>query len=932
MQNMKIFPKQIYRTLYEKGTNKKAKTYAKFSEVEFRVLNDSGNGIYFSPQSYSGNSNKKEYLTKINTLFADLDVAKNDDGQTQEEIENKKQELLSALQSLLFPPSVVVNTRNGLQPYWYVTIDNVEESTTAQCENVIRGISKWAMEFGSLGDNVHDIVHLLRVPGFYHNKKEPYMITVINGSDRTYNLDEMEAAFLYTTSMHASAPTASPTMQRQKSGEGSLIDQVNQLDIREVAIRVWESIGHSASFDKDNHLIIDNVPTATFANRDGKNFIATTSSDFPADGNAITYVADTLNITTKDAFSWIVKEFGLHGHGTTVKMFQPLTGVTVSLKEMLAGMPKDIPKENLSIALTPVLERAAKEMSPADAESFVQLIIKEKFKLTGAEIGGFVKKLHELNPSVTTHSDGLSQADRLLDMVLKEGAEFFKNEVGDAFARIKAEDHFEVLSVKSKNFKLWAIGLFYKNTRGKAMNNDAYQTAKTVIENRCIFEGKEYNIHPRVAYEENVLWYDLADPQWRAVRIDKRGWNIENTPPILFRRYQHMRAQTAPCGSLDPREIFEFINIEDQEMKLLLLAWIISCFIKGFPHPAPMLYGPQGSAKTTASEMLKAIIDPSIMKTSRLSHNPKEVTQILAHSWFTIFDNVSYDKFFDSTSDLLCTVITGGGVSKRELYTDDDDIIYNLQRVVGLNGINLVASKPDLLDRSILIELARIPEEKRREIDDVNRTFKEKLPGILGGIFDTLVKAINIKPTLTSSNGLPRMADFSVWGAAIAIALGYTQEQFFSAYANNIKRQNENIINDSLVASLISNLLEKYGDWEGTATQLLERLGEDENGGQDEKLKKDANFPKAANTLSKQLNELKTTLAETGCFVWQTGSSRKVWHISKTPEPPPVPIQRSLMPSSKGEEEHPIDPTITQSPIPQGKNMQEVSSVADETA
>lgn len=563
--------------------------------------------------------------------------------------------------------------------------------------------------------------------------------------------------------------------------------------------------------------------------------------------------------------------------------FQPLPEVTASLKDRLAAIPEGTAKADLPVILAPLIESLVEEMGPADAETFVRLNIKKRFKFTDAEIGGFVKKLRELRPPKDDdHEKEKSQANQLIEIVLAENTEFFKNEVNDAFVRVKVKEHFEVLPVKSKGFKLWATGLFYQETQG-AMNSDAYQTARNVIENRCLFDGETHCIHPRVAREGDVLWYDLGDANCRAVRIDANGWTIESNPPILFRRYQHMRAQVDPVGSRDPREIFEFINIEDEDMKLLLLVWIISCFVKGFPHTAPMIFGPQGSAKTTASEILKAIIDPSVMKTTRLPHDVKEVTQILSHAWLTIFDNVSPEKFFENTSDLLCTVITGGGVSKRELYSDDDDVIYDLQRIVGLNGINLVASKPDLLDRSILIELARIPEEKRKPANEVNTLFNEKLPGILGGIFDTLVKAIRIKPTLTFSQGLPRMADFTVWGAAIAVALGYTQDQFLSAYTNNIKRQNDSVVSDSLVASLVCDLLEKCGGWQGTSTQLLEKLGEGKDGNQDEKLKKDTNFPKAANALSKQLNELKTTLTQTGCFVWQTGNSRKEWHISKTP-------------------------------------------------
>jgi hypothetical protein len=268
-----------------------------------------------------------------------------------------------------------------------------------------------------------------------------------------------------------------------------------------------------------------------------------------------------------------------------------------------------------------------------------------------------------------------------------------------------------------------------------------------------------------------------------------------------------------------------------------------------------------------------------------MPHDIKETVQMLAHSWLTIFDNVSPDKFSGSASDLFCTVITGGGVSKRELYSDDEDIIYNLQRVIGINGIIIAANKPDLLDRSILIELARIPEEKRKTAHEVEELFKEKLPAILGGIFDTLVKAIQIKKTQSHIN-LPRMADFTEWGSAIAVALGYTQEQFLSSYKNNIQQQSDTVIDDSLVATLVLALCERQdgAEWEGGASELLEELGKDSDGTVDEKIRRSANFPKASNVLSRNLNELKTTLAEAGCYVWQTGTNRKMWHISKSSE------------------------------------------------
>jgi hypothetical protein len=572
---IKEFPNKIYRTLQEKSGIKKPKTFTDFSEETFRKLNDASNGIYYSPQSYDGPSNKKEYLARINTLFADFDVAKSGDGQTQENIEQKKAVLFEKLQALLVPPSAVVGTRNGLQPYWYVLVDNVEPETIEQCESVIKSISKWATEFGSLGDPVHDIVHLLRVPNFNHHKSEPYPVKVLLEQDVTYTLAQLEEVFPCTVKEDGGEYTSKGDIN------SPIIEQVNQLDVREVVIEAWGHLGRIASFDKGNHLIIDGQQTATFANREGKNFIATSSLEYPAKGNAVTYVAETHGISNKEAFAWIVEVFNLKGNNSRIQSPKPLIEVTSSLREMLEAIPADTPKGNLPVLLEPLLLRASNEMGMADVESFVRLTIKDRFSLTGNDVTGFLKKLRELRPDKSNKdSKPPSQAEVLIGLMENGDTQFFKDETNDAFARVKVQDHFEIHPVRSKAFKLWAVRLYYKHTQGGAINNDAYMNARSIVEGKCVVEGEQYTIHPRVAREEDVFWYDLGDPKWRAVRFDEYGWSIINEPPILFRRYSRTSAQMEPVGSIHLREIFEFINVEDEDMRLLLMVWVVTCFIK----------------------------------------------------------------------------------------------------------------------------------------------------------------------------------------------------------------------------------------------------------------------------------------------------------------------------------------------------------------
>ena len=101
-------------------------------------------------------------------------------------------------------------------------------------------------------------------------------------------------------------------------------------------------------------------------------------------------------------------------------------------------------------------------------------------------------------------------------------------------------------------------------------------------------------------------------------------------------------------------------------------------------------------------------------------------------------------------SDTFCRAVTGTGNSKRQLYTDDEDVTYQYRRCPGLNGINIVATRGDFLDRVILYECSMIDDADRMEDKELDRKFKEKAPRILGAILDILARAgSSIKTRLT---------------------------------------------------------------------------------------------------------------------------------------------------------------------------------------
>lgn len=470
-----------------------------------------------------------------------------------------------------------------------------------------------------------------------------------------------------------------------------------------------------------------------------------------------------------------------------------------------------------------------------------------------------------------------AQATKLVNRVLRE-TELFYDQTQVPYARVQMRDHHEVLKVAGRNFRRWVTGRLFE-LEGKVPGGETISSALMVIEAKAIFEGSQHELHNRIAYHDSAVWYDLADARWRAVRVTPTDWQIINDPPTLFIRYEHQSAQVEPIAGGDMHRLFEFVPITDTGARLLLMVYVVSSFVPHIPHPIPVLHGPQGSGKSSTFRILRRLIDPSVMEVLSFPRDSNELVQKLSHHWAAFFDNVANLQGW--TSDVLCRAVTGEGFSKRQLFSDDDDIIYRFRRCVGLNGINVAATRPDLLDRSILIALERIAPNKRQTEEALQAAFESARPHILGAIFDVLSHAMRLQPQVHLST-LPRMADFARWGCAIAQALGYKAEDFLSAYNTNIRAQNEEVLDDDPVAAAVVKLMEHRDQWEDTPSKLLEEL---EQVAASLKINTRAkSWPKAPNALTRRLNVVGTNLQDIGIRVKRGKSGPRFWSIQKVAE------------------------------------------------
>lgn len=492
----------------------------------------------------------------------------------------------------------------------------------------------------------------------------------------------------------------------------------------------------------------------------------------------------------------------------------------------------------------------------------------EELRSTYESIAATEERRRE-DPSAPVKNDSVTTL--LVDMVVgNPKVELFHDEYNLAYARVTVKGHRENLPCNTKKFKLWLTGEFFDHY-GSAPQPSSVSAALATIESIAIFKGKEHKLNNRIARDGDVIWYDLADEQGRAVRITSSEWEITTAPPMLFRHEAHQLEQVEPVQGGDAMEIFRFVNVTDPDQRLLVLVYIVSCLIPGFPHPLLYIHGQQGSAKSSFSKILRSLIDPSKSAVLSFPKDVKELALQLSRHNFIFFENVSW--LSQASSDMLCIAVTGGSISKRMLYTDADDFFVSIQTNVGINGINIAAIQPDLLERTILLGLERIEDGENKTQQGLDAGFDKERPRILGALFSAAAQALAIRPNIVLKK-LPRMADFTQWGAAIAEALGFTKEEFLRVYQSKIREQSDEALEASTEATALIRFMETKisSEWEGEPARLLGQLRKLVN--QDDEAFGFAGeeLPKRASQLMRKLNVIKPNLRVAGIEL----DSRKV--------------------------------------------------------
>jgi hypothetical protein len=227
-------------------------------------------------------------------------------------------------------------------------------------------------------------------------------------------------------------------------------------------------------------------------------------------------------------------------------------------------------------------------------------------------------------------------------------------------------------------------------------------------------------------------------------------------------------------------------------------------------------------------------------------------------------------------------VSTGLGFSTRTLYENDEETLFDACRPIVINGIGVLGTRSDLLDRTIELELPRIPDDRRQDEAQFWAAFDREQPAILGALLDAVSGAIGQLDAVRLERA-PRMADFARWVVAAEPALGWPTGSFLKAYTGNRDAIHEIALDAAVIVPPMRAMLE-LGEFLGTATELLERLG----GIVGESATRRKGWPGNATALSRELARIAPNLRSVGIEVEKRREShgRRLISIRMVPETP----------------------------------------------
>ena len=413
-----------------------------------------------------------------------------------------------------------------------------------------------------------------------------------------------------------------------------------------------------------------------------------------------------------------------------------------------------------------------------------------------------------------------SVADKLIALARSQ-CQFMHDAQREPYAVFEAAGARQVYGVLSSGFSDYLAHAYYSE-HDRAPTESSLKVALATLRGQAQFDGETCEVFTRIARTDTGYWLDLCNDAWQCVQVTATGWAVvAGAGAPLFTRSASMRPLPVPQrgGKLDA--LWPLVNIPPADQPMVL-AWLLECLRTDTPHVVLELVGEQGSAKSSTQRALRRLIDPNQADLRAAPKSVEDVWIAARNSHMVSLENLSHLQA--PYQDALCVLATGGGYSARTLYTNAEETIIELRKPIMLNGISVIVTAQDLLDRCLHIDLPTI--HNRELSGDIETRFEAAQPALVGALLDLFVQVLAALPSVViAPEQRPRMADFAALGEAVFRVQGQPAGAFLIRYGAMRKDGVLRTIDASPVGAAISAFLtEVTGGFNGTLSELLDRL------------------------------------------------------------------------------------------------------------
>jgi hypothetical protein len=478
------------------------------------------------------------------------------------------------------------------------------------------------------------------------------------------------------------------------------------------------------------------------------------------------------------------------------------------------------------------------------------------------------------NTSGSSSETEISLAQQKFPHNLPHVLQLIVGQDGKAYAVMDSEGNAYVLPVGSRALNNIIRG--YGRVEGHMLRKSDLNDINAWLQAEAETAGKFRDVYYRIVPISNGVEIDLGDKAHTRILITPGEVSItEQQSKTLFYRTATMRPLTMPADKGDLSRLQKYLNLPAAEA-LLYIAYV--AYVLAHPkvattnYPILVLFGDQGSGKSTMCRITQSLIDPGIIGVQTLPSNQKDLVIAAQHSHVLFYDNLRSIK--PTMADTLCTAATGGYLTTRQLYTDADLQVHNLHCAIVLNGLHAFISQADLAQRTLPLRLKPIDGSNRKSELALIRDFETDLPLIFRGLLDLIADIFIHLPTVQPQSP-ERMIEFSTWLAAfekVDDALPGTYQAEYSRSLNEAML--ESLQDDALCAAVMVLAENMHGSsWSGTPSELLVAL----NDLVDRRTQYSRQWPANAISLSKHLQSLQGGLKSQGIDVsFSRGKKRRI--------------------------------------------------------